>query len=171
MRPLHYAFWESPLGWLAVVADTQKLKAVVFRGSKRSVQSEVSGLFPEASEEMTDVIGETFSQLQEFFAGNRHEFDLPIDYSDMTTFSRLVLEKLSRVPFGERVSYAELAARSGRPGAARAVGRIMACNPLPLVVPCHRVVGANGKMTGYSGGRGIASKEWLLALEEGCASK
>ena len=103
--------------------------------------------------------------MTEYFAGGRSEFDLPVVFVEMTPFAQSVLTCLSNVPYAEIVSYSTLAAMSGRPKAARAVGRIMAANPVPIIVPCHRVVGSTGKMTGYSGGDGIVTKEWLLAFE------
>jgi methylated-DNA-[protein]-cysteine S-methyltransferase len=106
------------------------------------------------------------SQILEYFAGSRRSFDLRLDMGNIPPFSRRILEALVAVPFGATITYGELAARAGRPGAARAVGRAMAANPLPIVVPCHRVVGAGGKMTGYSGGDGIVTKRWLLRFEE-----
>ena len=90
----------------------------------------------------------------------------PSTWRELTPFARDVLAALQQVPAGATVSYGELAARAGHPGAARAVGRVMAGNPLPLVVPCHRVVGANGALTGYSGAAGVATKKWLLEFEK-----
>ena len=102
-------------------------------------------------------------ELDEYFEGTRREFDLPLDVALLADFNRRVLRELARVPYGEVVTYGELAARSARPRAARAVGMVMNRNPLPIVLPCHRVIGANGKLTGYAGGLG--RKETLLRLE------
>ena len=102
-------------------------------------------------------------ELDEYFEGRRHEFDLPIDLRGRTDFSRLVLEQLARVPYGEVTTYGSLAARSGRPKAARAVGTIMNRNPIPIVLPCHRVVGSTGSLVGYGGG--LDRKRLLLDLE------
>lgn len=90
---------------------------------------------------------------------------LPYDLSRLTEFQRAALDALARVPLGTMRTYGELAAEAGRPGAARAIGRAMATNPFPLVYPCHRVVGASGKLTGFSGEGGIKLKERLLRLE------
>src|SRR4029450_2511427 len=102
-------------------------------------------------------------ELEEYFEGRRHEFDLPIDLRGRSDFSRLVLEQLARVPYGEVTTYGSLAARSGRPKAARAVGTIMNRNPIPIVLPCHRVVGSTGSLVGYGGG--LERKRLLLDLE------
>lgn len=104
-------------------------------------------------------------QLEEYFAGQRKAFDLPVSFAGMSPFARTVLDCLYGVPYGQVLTYGSLAALSGHPHAARAVGRVMAANPVPVIVPCHRIVGSGGKMTGYSGGDGIPTKEWLLAFE------
>jgi methylated-DNA-[protein]-cysteine S-methyltransferase len=102
-------------------------------------------------------------QLDEYFEGARQDFDLAVDIELLADFNRRVLRELARVPYGEVVTYGELAARAARPRAARAVGTVMNRNPLPIVLPCHRVVGANGKLVGYAGG--LDRKETLLRLE------
>jgi len=103
-------------------------------------------------------------QLEEYFEGSRREFDLPVDLRGRSEFSRIVLEQLARVPYGEVTTYGSLAARTGRPKAARAVGTIMNRNPIPIVLPCHRVVGSTGSLVGYGGG--LERKRLLLDLEE-----
>jgi methylated-DNA-[protein]-cysteine S-methyltransferase len=102
-------------------------------------------------------------QLHEYFEGKRRRFDLPVDVALLADFNRRVLRELARVPYGKVVTYGELATRAARPRAARAVGTVMNRNPLPIVLPCHRVIGANGKLVGYGGG--LERKEALLRLE------
>jgi methylated-DNA-[protein]-cysteine S-methyltransferase len=106
-------------------------------------------------------------QLDDWFAGKRHEFDLNLDLGEIGGFRRVVLETLAReVPWGEVVSYGELAVIAGRPRAARAVGSAMRNNPIPFVIPCHRVVAAGHRIGGYGGGRNaVALKRELLARE------
>jgi methylated-DNA-[protein]-cysteine S-methyltransferase len=106
-------------------------------------------------------------QLDDWFAGRRHAFDLQLDLGEIEGFRRDVLETLAReVPWGEVVSYGELAVLAGRPRAARAVGSAMRNNPLPFVIPCHRVIAAGNKIGGYGGGRNaVALKRELLARE------
>lgn len=117
-------------------------------------------------EEDPAAFAEVRRQLAEYFAGRRTAFDLPLAPAG-TPFQLRVWEELRRVPAGTTVSYGELAARAGRPGAARAVGGALNRNPIGIVVPCHRVVGADGTLTGYAGGLG--RKQVLLDLERGMA--
>jgi len=102
-------------------------------------------------------------ELDEYFRGRRRGFDLDRDVRHLAPFNRRVLDELARVEYGHTVTYGQLAARSGNPKAARAVGTIMNRNPIPIVLPCHRVVGASGKLVGYAGG--LERKELLLRLE------
>jgi methylated-DNA-[protein]-cysteine S-methyltransferase len=102
-------------------------------------------------------------QLREYFTGKRTAFDLPLNLTLGTAFQRGVWAQMARVAFGETTTYADLARKVGRPAAQRAVGRAVACNPLMIVIPCHRVLSAKGKLTGYRGG--LKAKEWLLQHE------
>ncbi len=104
-------------------------------------------------------------ELEEYFEGRRRAFDLPIDLRGREGFSRAILDRLARVPYGEVTTYKSLAVEAGSPRAARAVGTIMNRNPIPIVLPCHRVVGSNGSLVGYGGG--LDRKRLLLDLEAG----
>lgn len=101
-------------------------------------------------------------QLREYFAGKRETFDVELAMKG-TPFQLAVWNELTKIPYGHTISYAELAVRIGKPSAVRAVGAANGANPIPVIVPCHRVIGANGSLTGYGGG--IERKQWLLALE------
>jgi O-6-methylguanine DNA methyltransferase len=101
--------------------------------------------------------------LRRYFAGERAEFDFPLDLSRVSPFARRVLRAVAQIPYGETRSYREIARRAGSPGAARAVGRVMARNPLPPIVPCHRVIGSNWRLVGFAGGLGL--KRRLLQME------
>jgi methylated-DNA-[protein]-cysteine S-methyltransferase len=102
-------------------------------------------------------------ELDEYFEGSRTEFDLPLDVSRVPDFQRVVLQELALVPYGEVTTYGALAARVGKPRAARAVGGAMNRNPIPIILPCHRVIGSSGSLTGYGGG--LDRKRALLELE------
>ena len=104
-------------------------------------------------------------QLREYLIGQRTTFDLPVDLSAITDFQRRVLLTASKIPRGQISTYADIARQIGRPKAARAVGQALGHNPVPIVIPCHRVLGSDGSLHGYSGGGGIKTKAWLLQLE------
>jgi methylated-DNA-[protein]-cysteine S-methyltransferase len=158
------------------VADTQigpLLLAVTERGLCRI------SFDPEPDRE-TDTLARTFGvrvlrapreldpvrrELDEYFEGRRRAFDLPLDLRGREGFSRDILERLAKVPYGEVTTYKSLAVEAGNPRAARAVGTIMNRNPIPIVLPCHRVVGSNGSLVGYGGG--LERKRLLLDLEAG----
>lgn len=110
-------------------------------------------------------VAEAIEQLRQYLDGSRREFELPVDLSGLTVFQRQVLKAALQVPAGVVATYGEIARRIGKPRASRAVGQALARNPIPIVVPCHRVVAADGSLTGYSGGAGVETKRSLLALE------
>ena len=120
---------------------------------------------PQAGAAAGSVLPRALCQLKEYFTGRRTSFDLPLAVTARTEFGRRVVQRLAEIPYGETLSYGELAAQSGSPRAARAVGRVMAVNPLPIIIPCHRVVAACGLAGGYSGGGGEHTKRWLLDFE------
>jgi methylated-DNA-[protein]-cysteine S-methyltransferase len=108
---------------------------------------------------------ETTRQIQDYLAGERREFDLDIDWSAMTAFQQAALHLTLSIPYGQVSTYGEIARQLGRPLAARAVGRAEATNPMPLVIPCHRVLGTDGGLHGYGAPGGVKTKAWLLELE------
>ena len=143
---------ETPVGPLTIVAGDSGLAAVLF------------GDEPGASEDSHPVIAATARQVRQYFAGERRAFDLPLDLSG-TQFQRRAWLALAAVPYGTTRSYGEQARLLGAPGCARAVGAANGRNPLPIILPCHRLVGADGSLTGYGGGLEI--KRALLDLEAG----
>jgi methylated-DNA-[protein]-cysteine S-methyltransferase len=150
--------FDTPVGRFGVLATEAGVRAVLLPSSKRR-RATLRGVEP-AAEAIAD---QAATQLPEYLDGDRREFDFPLDWSLAADGRRVVLETLRDIaPYGHVVTYGELARRSGCPGGARAVGQAMARNPLPLVVPCHRVVAADG-LGGYGGG--LPLKRWLLALE------
>ncbi|QFU88868.1 methylated-DNA--[protein]-cysteine S-methyltransferase [Amycolatopsis sp. YIM 10] len=147
---------DSPVGKLTLVAAGDRLAGVYMEQQRHRPPEETFG----ARDEMP--FAETTRQLEEYFDGERTEFDLPLHF-DGTDFQRSVWTELSQIPFGETVSYAELAARIGKPSAVRAVGAANGRNPISIIVPCHRVIGSGGSLTGYGGG--LPRKQFLLAFE------
>lgn len=155
---LHQTTMQTPIGELVLVASESGLREIRLPlGDRRDRRRDVGE---------TPVLAETRRQLEEYFRGARREFDLPLEV-DGSPFQREVWDALARIPYGVTESYGQLAQRVGRPGAARAVGGANGRNPLPIVVPCHRVIGASGALTGYGGPsqEGIAMKRWLIDHE------
>jgi methylated-DNA-[protein]-cysteine S-methyltransferase len=121
--------------------------------------------FKRAIEEDPGRVREAARQLQDYLAGKRVEFELSIDWSVLTPFQQKALRATCAIPAGETRTYNQIAGQIGHPRAARAVGRAEATNPLPLVIPCHRVVGTDGKLHGYGFGHGLETKTWLQKME------
>jgi methylated-DNA-[protein]-cysteine S-methyltransferase len=155
-KKMLYSWFESPLGELLLTGDTQSLFGVYLSNQKH-----------------TPVIGQhwvrndnAFSraviQLNEYFLGQRRQFDVPMD-AEGTEFQKRVWKSLCQIPYGKTCGYGELARELGNPNASRAVGMANGCNPISIIVPCHRVIGANGALTGYGGG--LTAKKWLLDHE------
>ena len=142
----------SPIGLLRLYAHADELVGIHLPDQPA----------PDAPQAPSPVLSAAASQLVEYFAGARRTFDLPLAPRG-TGFQQLVWRALTAIPFGETRSYGELARAIGRPAASRAVGAANGKNPLAIIVPCHRVIGASGELTGYAGG--IAAKRWLLEHE------
>jgi methylated-DNA-[protein]-cysteine S-methyltransferase len=159
-----YATVDSPVGPLLLTANGGALTGVRFsRGRRGTAVPHPDWRADDGAQgEASAVLAEAARQLADYFAGRRRAFDLPLA-PEGTPFQRRVWEALRALAWGETVSYAELARRAGAPGAARAIGAANGRNPIPIVVPCHRVVGADGTLTGFGGG--VEAKEWLLAHE------
>jgi methylated-DNA-[protein]-cysteine S-methyltransferase len=157
---LLYTTMPSPVGELLLLGDGQTLRGIHLQEGGRPAALDgrwVRDAAPFATAR---------AQLDEYFAGKRTAFELPLAAAG-SDFQRLVWGALEQIPYGRTVSYGELARRIGRPAAARAVGLAIGRNPISIVVPCHRVIGAAGALTGYAGG--VARKRFLLELERGAA--
>lgn len=152
-------------GTLAVVARGDRVARVCYECSPEAARQAVERLHPGAGRCARPVVENGLGQLSEYFLGRRRQFELALDNAGLSPFACRVHKELLKVPYGQVVTYGELAALAGSPRAARAVGRVMASNPFPLVVPCHRVVNANGTIGQYSAARGTESKVWLLDFE------
>jgi len=154
---MNYSYLETPIGTLLIAGDEDAVRFIGFPKSGKARQPE-----PDWRPATHGAVGEAIRQLKEYFEGRRSEFDLPLA-PEGTDFQREVWRRLQEIPYGETISYGELARRIGNPNASRAVGAANGSNPLPILIPCHRVIGANGKLTGFGGG--LPTKEALLALE------
>ena len=146
-------YMESPVGLLYLAADAERLYELRFGRQAHG-----------AEPGETPVLREAVRQLEAYFAGRLRAFDLPLR-PEGTDFQRRCWNALMEIPYGETASYGDIAARIGNPRACRAVGLANNRNPISIVIPCHRVVGRDGSLTGYGGG--LAAKEWLLKLERG----
>ena len=148
---------DSPVGPLLLAADEQGLRVIEFHAPRHPIPPG-----PHWRRGDPELLRAAQAQLDEYFAGTRHDFDLPLAPQG-TAFQCEVWRTLASIPYGETISYAQLAARIGRPAAVRAVGAANGRNPLPIVLPCHRVVGSDGSLTGFGGG--LPTKRFLLELE------
>jgi methylated-DNA-[protein]-cysteine S-methyltransferase len=149
---MRYTICETPIGNLVLAGDDAGLRHILFSGDA----------IPRGWTRDHAFLAAARQQIAEYFAGARQVFDLPLAPAG-TAFQQRVWRALIEIPYGTTVSYGALAQRIGQPGAARAVGLANNRNPLPIVIPCHRVIGASGSLTGYGGGLHV--KEHLLALE------
>jgi len=148
----------APFGRMAVLSSEAGLTALLF-----ALQMELPA-------ETTDATGQAIAaegarQLVEYLHGDRQAFDLPIDWQSMPASQAEVLQLVNQIPYGQVRTYGQIAIALGKPGASRAVGNANARNPLPLIIPCHRVMGADGSFRGYGGPGGIPTKAWLLQFE------
>ncbi len=142
---------QTPIGWLNIVADKSAVIAIEFDAD------------PAGSEAPNTISLQCCKQLEAYFNGDIQDFDVPLKMNG-TDFQRQVWQALNNVPYGETCSYADIANRIGNPKAVRAVGAANGKNPIPIIVPCHRVIGSSGKLTGYAGGLDL--KVWLLEHEK-----
>jgi methylated-DNA-[protein]-cysteine S-methyltransferase len=153
---MYYCYLNSPIGDLLLAGDDDGLSLIGFPQGKMRHDPEPDWIFNEKP------FAAARQQLEEYFAGERTAFDLPLHLSG-TDFQVQVLQELQRIPYGETTSYGDIAKRIGRPKAMRAVGAANGRNPIPIIVPCHRVIGSSGDLTGFGGG--LDTKEALLRLE------
>jgi methylated-DNA-[protein]-cysteine S-methyltransferase len=160
-----YASVDSPLGPLVVAGTPRGLVRVAYTepGSHDEVLEDLAARVSPRVLEAPARLDEPRRELDEYFAGRRTEFDLPIDWSILRGFTLKVLRATARIDFGELRSYADVASEAGSPRAVRAAGNALGANPMPVVVPCHRVVRTGGALGGYTGG--VERKEFLLRLE------
>lgn len=154
---IHYTRIDSPIGPLLLAASDAGMHTIEFQDAKHRVKRG-----DDWEQSAHPLLERARRQLEEYFAGKRRSFDLPLAPQG-TPFQRQVWQTLAGIGYGETLSYGQLAARVGRPTASRAVGAANGRNPLPIVLPCHRVIGADGSLTGFGGG--LPTKRFLLRLE------
>ena len=153
---------DSPVGPLLLAADDDGVRAIEFQPSRHAVKREADWQEVDWTDCVHPLLHRLRQQLDEYFAGSRRTFDLPLAPRG-TEFQCTVWRTLASIPYGKTVSYAHLATQVGKPTATRAVGAANGRNPLPIVLPCHRVIGADGSLTGFGGG--LPTKQFLLQLE------
>ena len=165
MEDLLSTSFDSPVGALTLVAGERGLRAVLWP-DEPAARVVLPGTRPLSAAEngtrAAQVLADTAAQLREYFAGTRQQFDLPLDPVG-TPFQQQVWEVLRSIPYGTTITYGEQARRLGSPTAVRAVGGANGRNPIGIIVPCHRVVGSDGSLTGFAGG--VERKRWLLDFE------
>ncbi len=155
----------TPIGPVYVAVSERGLIAVRFGVDERAFTEALRRQFGTPPERSSQRAGHAARQMAEYLAGRRQAFDMPVDLSAITDFQRQVLLAACQIPRGQVVTYTDIARRIGKPLAARAVGQALSRNPVPIVVPCHRVLAADGSLRGYLGSEGTATKERLLRLE------
>ncbi len=160
-----YDLTDSPLGRLLLARTETGVCRISFDPEPDRLEDELARTFGARLLRVARPLDDARRQLDEYFSGRRERFELQVDLQPARDFSRRILEELARVPFGQTTTYGSLAQRAGRPAAARAVGTVMNRNPVPIVLPCHRVVGSTGSLVGYAGG--LDRKRSLLELEGG----
>lgn len=153
---MYYCYLDTPIGELLLAGDEDALALVSFPEGSMRRDPDPDWIYNEKP------FAEARRQLAEYFDGRRKDFDLPLRLNG-TEFQMSVLQALQKIPYGETTSYADIAERIGRPKAVRAVGAANGRNPIPIIVPCHRVIGSHGDLTGFGGG--LNTKEALLRLE------
>jgi methylated-DNA-[protein]-cysteine S-methyltransferase len=157
MSTSYYSFFDSPLGPLYLRSDGHFLTALYMQNHKHWAGPDTQ------SQQSAAPFADVCLQLTEYFAGQRREFDLPLKLAG-TPFQQRVWQELACIPYGVTITYAQLAQRVGQATASRAVGAANGRNPISILVPCHRVIGSNGQLTGYGGG--MENKRWLLDWEQ-----
>ncbi|HEY4097746.1 MAG TPA: methylated-DNA--[protein]-cysteine S-methyltransferase [Baekduia sp.] len=161
-----YAVVDSPIGELVVAGTPQGLVRLAYEDFNGGLDVVLDSLATKLSPRILEAparLDAVRRELDEYFAGKRQAFDVPIDWTLYSDFGRRVLQATAAIPFGHTATYGQMATEAGNAKASRAAGRALGANPIPIVVPCHRVIGTSGKLTGYTGG--MYRKEALLRLE------
>ena len=163
---VHYALVDSPIGTLVAASTPRGLATLSYEDQFGGADGVLDWLADRLSPRMLEAparLDDVRRELDEYFSGRRHQFDLKVDWALASAFGRRVLKATAAIPFGEVSTYGVVASKAGNPKASRAAGRALGANPIPIVVPCHRVIGASGQLTGYTGG--LHRKIALLEIE------
>jgi len=163
-EPVQYALMDdTPVGFIGLAAVPAGLRRLEFIGGEDPFVERLLALFPDQPVERSNALDPVRRELDRYFAGRRFTFDTQVDLTGLTPFQRKVLGETVKVPAGQYTTYSQLAARAGRPRAARAAGNALHDNPVAIIVPCHRVLRGDGTLGGYAGG--LDAKAWLLRHE------
>lgn len=169
---VRYAVLDTPAGHVIAATTVRGLVRLAYEDWNGGVDAVVEVLAERLSPRILEqpaALDHVARELDEYFAGDRRAFDLPIDWSLVTPFGRRVLRATARIPYGDVATYADVAAGAGSPGGSRAAGNALGANPIPIVIPCHRVVRSGGALGGYTGG--LERKELLLGVERGIGGR
>lgn len=169
---VRYAVLDTPAGHVIAATTVRGLVRLAYEDWNGGVDAVVEALAERLSPRILEqpaALDHVARELDEYFAGDRRAFDLPIDWSLVTPFGRRVLRATARIPYGDVATYADVAAGAGSPGGSRAAGNALGANPIPIVIPCHRVVRSGGALGGYTGG--LERKELLLGVERGIGGR
>ncbi len=169
-KELFQIFWgistPTPLGLVYVAVSDHGIAAVQIGGEEGDFTRGLIANFGDFLTPSNFQVMPFIHQIEAYLQGERKSFEFPIHWEVMSPFQQKVLRAVAAIPYGETRTYGQIAAQIGFPQAARAVGRANATNPMPLVLPCHRLVGTDGSLRGYGGGEGIKTKAWLLEMEK-----
>lgn len=157
---------DTPLGPIWVAVGDLGLAAVAIQAQEQAFVRELGRRLGEEVRRSSPPTRPALRQIYEYLQGTRRDFELDLDWDSLSPFQQRVLKTVAGIPYGKVDTYGAIARRIGTPRAARAVGRANATNPMPLVVPCHRVVGSDGSLRGYGAPGGVVTKSWLLSLEK-----
>lgn len=155
----------TPFGPIYIAVSEEGITALGFDDSEEEFVARMHKRHGSSIERSWAYVAPVVEQLKGYFDGERETFDIPLDLRSLTPFQHAVLAAIQQIPPGETISYGGLAHRIGKPGSARAVGRALGSNPIPIIIPCHRALAADGSLGGYSGRGGVRTKQALLTLE------
>ncbi len=163
MDRMAYAVFETKMGWVGVLGSRKGLMRTTLPQKTPGKALEELGTGATRAEKDVRPLLEPIKQLSDYFDGQQVDFSEVLEFNGSTAFQKRVWEATRRIPYGETRTYGEIAREAGSPGAARAAGRALGANPIPIIVPCHRVVGSDGSLTGFGGG--LEMKKRLLEME------